>query len=84
MKTITISPQAIEVNAILVQARQEDVLVRTAEGEQFMLTAVDDFDEETARTRRNDKLMTLLDQRAKQSQTISLEEVKQQLGLTGN
>jgi hypothetical protein len=81
VKTITIPPQAAEVNAILAQARDEDVLVRTADGGEFMLTAVDDFDEEIARARRSDKLMALLDQRAKQSQTISLAEVKRQLGL---
>jgi hypothetical protein len=81
MKTITIPPQAAEVNAILAQARDEDVLVRAADGGEFMLTAVDDFDEEIARTRRSDKLMALLDQRAKQSQTIPLAEVKLQLGL---
>ena len=81
MKTITIPPQASEVNAILAQARQEDVIVRTAEGEEFMLTAVDDFDEEIVRTRRSDKLMALLDQRAKQTQTIPLDDVKRQFGL---
>ena len=82
MKTITVPPQATEVNAILAQARQEDVLVRTAAGEEFMLTAVDDFDEEIARTRRSVKLMTLLDQRASQSQTVPLEDVKRELGLS--
>jgi hypothetical protein len=82
MKTITVPPQATEVNAILAQAREEDVLVRTAAGEEFMLTAVDDFDEEIAHGRRNAKLMTLLDQRARQSETIALEEVKRRLGLS--
>ena len=81
MKTITIPQQASEVNAVLAQARQEDVLVRTAEGEEFMLTVVDDFDEEIVRTRRSDKLMALLDQRAKQTQTIPLDDVKRQFGL---
>lgn len=81
MKTITIPPQATEVNAILAQARDEDVLVRTADGGEFMLTAVDDFDEELAQTRRSAKLMTLLDERAKQTKTIPLGEVKRQLGL---
>ena len=48
-----------------------------------MVTAIDDFDEEIARTRRNDKLMALLDDRAKQSKTVPLDEVKRQLGLSG-
>ena len=50
MKTVSIPPQAAEVNALLEQARQEDILVRTADGTQYMVTAVDDFDEEIVRT----------------------------------
>jgi hypothetical protein len=80
MKTVTIPPQAIEVNALLEQARQEAILVRAADGMEFMLTAVEDFDEEIARTRQNAKLMALLDERAKQRRTVPLEEVKRQLG----
>ena len=83
MKTVSVPPQAAEVNALLEQARQEDLLVRTADGTQFMVTAVDDFDEEIARTRRSAKLMALLDERAKQAKTIPLDDVKRQLGLSG-
>jgi len=83
VKTISISPQSAEVNALLAQARQEDVLVCTADGSQFMLTAIDDFDEEVARSRRNVQLMALLDERAKQAKTVPLDEVKRQLGLSG-
>ncbi len=49
MKTITISPQSDEVAALLEQAREEDLIVRTPDGEIFMLTAIDDFDWEIAR-----------------------------------
>jgi hypothetical protein len=71
---------AIE-SQLLEQARQEDILVRAADGTEFMLTAVEDFDEEIARTRRNAKLMALLDTRAKQTQTVPVDEVKRQLVL---
>jgi hypothetical protein len=81
MKTVTIPPQATDVNVLLEQARQEDILVRAADGAEFILTAVEDFDHELARTRQNAKLMALLDERAKQMQTIPLEEVKRQLGV---
>lgn len=82
MKTVAIPPQAAEVNALLEQAREEDLLVRTADGSEFVLTVVDEFDHEIARTRQNAKLMALLDERAKQTQTVPLDEVKRQLGLT--
>lgn len=45
-----------------------------------MSSTVDDFDHEIVRTRRNKKLMALLDERARQTRTISLDEVKRQLG----
>ena len=81
MKTVAISPQAAEINALLDQARDDELLVRTADGSEFLLTAVDEFDQEVARTRQNAMLMELLDQRAHESQTIPLDEVKRQLGL---
>jgi hypothetical protein len=80
MKTVTIPPQATDVNVLLEQARQEDILVRAADGAEFMIIAVEDFDQEIARTRQNAKLMALLDTRAKQTETIPLDEVKRQLG----
>ncbi|MEH2454925.1 hypothetical protein [Nostoc sp.] len=76
MKTITISEDSTEIRALLEQARSEDVIVRLADGSKFILSAVDDFDVEVAQTRRNEKLMALLDERAKQTQTIPLDEVK--------
>jgi hypothetical protein len=80
MKTITVPPNVAEVNELLAQARQEDILVRTADGTEFMVTAIDDFDEEIARGRRSAKLMALLEDRAKQTTTVPLDEVKRQLG----
>ena len=82
MKTVAVPPQAAEIHALLEQARDDELLVRTADGSEFLLTAVDEFDQEIARTRQNAKLMALLDERAKQSKTIPLDEVKRQLGLT--
>ena len=81
MKTILIPSESAEINALLEQARQEDLVVRAADGSEFVVSAVEDFDEEIARTRRNPELMALLEERAKQTKTIPLEEVKRQLGL---
>ena len=83
MRTSTIPPEASDVNALLQQARQEDLLVRAADGTEFVLTTVDEFDLEIARTRQNAKLMALLDERAKQAETLPMDEVKRQIGLSG-
>jgi hypothetical protein len=81
MKVITVSPQATEINGLLDQARHEEVLLQSADGSEFLLVAVDDFAQEVLRTRQNERLMALLDERAKQTQTVPLDEVKRQLGL---
>ena len=80
MKTVTIEGASEEIRALLEQARDEDVIVRLSDGSEFMLSAVDDFDYEILRTRRNEKLMALLEERARQTETIPLEEVKRRLG----
>jgi heme oxygenase len=80
MKTIVISEQSSEIQALLQQAIEEDLIIKLTNGSEFILSAVDDFDLEIAKTRQNEKLMTLLDQRAKQTQTISLSEVEEKLG----
>ena len=81
MKTISIPTESTEIQRLIELARQEDLLLQLADGTAFMLTLVDDFDEEIMRTRRNERLMALLESRARQSKTVSLDQVKQQLGL---
>jgi hypothetical protein len=66
---------------LLDQARHEEVLLQSADGSEFLLVAVDDFAQEILRTRQNERLMALLDERAQQTQTVPLDEVKRQLGL---
>jgi len=82
MKTIDITESTSDVNAILTEAGKEDIIVRTPDGKEFMITAVDDFDLEMASTRRNASLMALLDERAKEEETLSIEEVRRKLGIS--
>ena len=81
MKTIRIPPQSTDLNALLEEARREDVILRAPDGSEFMLTAVDDFDWEIVQTRRSTRLMALLDERAQQENTVPLDEVRRKLGL---
>ena len=46
MKTITISRRARSVHALLKRARRENVILRSPEGEEFILAEVDDFNRE--------------------------------------
>ena len=82
MKTITFPKDSAEIHSVFEQANDEDVIIQLDDGRQFILSAIDDFGIEIAQTRRNQKLMAFLDQRARQTQTIPLDEVKRQLGLS--
>ncbi len=79
MKIIDVPPDATEINALLDQARCDDLVLRAADGTQFVLG--EDFEDEVRRTRENKQLMELLDERRREAATIPLEQVKRELGL---
>ena len=82
MKTITVHQPAADLLALLDQARTEDILVRLADGSEFILAAIDTFAHEIVQTRKNAALMALLDERAQEPATITLDDLKAELGLT--
>jgi hypothetical protein len=79
MKIIDVPPDATEINALLDQARCDDLVLRAADGTQFVLG--EDFEDEVRRTRENKQLMELLDERRREAATIPLEQVRRELGL---
>jgi hypothetical protein len=81
MRTITISPRARTLNALLKRALQENLILRTAEGHEFVLAEIDDFDREIELTRQNEELMRLLDHRGQEKATVSLAEARVRSGV---
>jgi hypothetical protein len=81
MKTITISRRARSVHNLLKRARKENVILRSPEGEEFILAEVDDFNREIELARQNRALMRFLDARARRTETVSPEEARGLLGL---
>lgn len=81
MKTIHVSPRSKTLNALIRQAKRDNLILRTADGLEFILAEVDDFDREIELTRKNKKLMEFLDKRAKQTKTVSAAEARVRLGL---
>jgi hypothetical protein len=81
MKTITVEHPATDFLALLDQARSEDIIVRLADGSEFILAAIDAFEDEIVQTRKNAALMALLAERAQEPATIALEDLKTELGL---
>jgi len=81
MKTVAISKRLKGINELLRKARQENIVIRSHDGTEFILAEIDDFNREIELTRQNKRLMKFLDQRAKLTKTIPLDEVKAQLGI---
>jgi hypothetical protein len=81
MKTIDFAPAPPDVARLLDEARDDDVIVRLPDGSEFLLVAIDEFDQEIERTRNNPRLMALPEARAKAPATVSLDEVKRRLGM---
>jgi len=81
MKTIKVSRRARGINELLKKARKENVILRSPEGEEFILAEIDDFNREIELTRHNQALMKLLDSRRMQRETVSLDQARAILGL---
>jgi hypothetical protein len=84
MKTAMIDRRSQELHRILKAARRDDVILRTATGDEVLMSFIDDFDYEVAAQRRNKKLMRFLEERSREAHTekgIPLEEVRRRLGL---
>lgn len=79
MKTIDLAAGAPPLPEILKLAGQEDLVLRTADGRSFVLSEIDDLDEEVALVRKNAALMQLLEERSREKTTFSLNEVRERL-----
>ena len=84
MKTVIITTRAKKLNALLKQARRGGLILRSPEGHEFILAEIDDFNREIELTRKNKKLIKLLDERARQTKTYTAAEVRAKLGLSSS
>lgn len=66
---------------LLQQALRENLILRTADGHDFILAEIDNFEYEIELTRQNEQLMQLLDTRGQEKATISIAEARTQLSI---
>lgn len=82
MKTIDLKGASHDVTDLLDQARADDaVVVRLADGSEFLVIALDEFEQELEKIRNHPGLIRLLELRAAQTSALSLDEVKRRLNL---
>ena len=81
MKSIDLSISPATLTELLDLASQENLILKTPDGREFVLAEVDDLADEIALIRKNDELMDLLAERSKEPGKYSLAEVKSRLGI---
>jgi hypothetical protein len=79
MKAIDVSRTSPILRKVLELAGEDNVLLRTSEGRQYVLAEIDDFAEEVARVRNNEAIMQLLGERSTEAKRFTLSQVREQL-----
>ena len=79
MKTIELKTESLSVEELMALAEKDPVRVRTAEGDEFLVSLADDFATEVELLRRNHEFLALLDDRLSSKKRKSIEEVEQRL-----
>jgi hypothetical protein len=81
VKTIDLTNGTPSVPELLNIASEDNVLLRTADGREYVLAEVDEFEREVELVRQNQELMELLDQRSRPSKTYTIEQARKILGI---
>jgi hypothetical protein len=81
VKTIDLSAVPPPRQELLAMASEGSLLLRTPEGREFVLSEVDDLDEEVALIRQNQERLRFLEERSRETETFTLEEVRKKLDL---
>ena len=79
--TIDLAANTQDLQELLRLAGENNLILRTSDGKEFLLAEVDDFAREVALVRQNPELMALLKERSEPSPTMTLDQVKNALGL---
>ncbi len=74
--TIELPSPALTLQELLAMAHDEPVVLRTLEGEEYVIGAIEDFQHEVKLMRANPALMRLLDERSREPANISLDSLR--------
>ena len=81
MKVIDCSVDDLKVSELLKLASEDNLLLKSPDGQEFVLAQVDDFEQEVKLLGNSERFMKFLEERSKEKARYSLEEVKQRLGV---
>jgi len=81
MKIVELVNGHPSLDEVIALAKQELVVLRKADGSVFAVSEVDEFAVEVELLKNNPEFMSFLRQRSQEKSTVSLEELRQELGL---
>ena len=81
MKRVDLTTERLTLAEILELAGEENIILRTSDGREFVVAEIDDFDKEIALIREQQELMEFLEQRSQETDTLTLQQVREKLGL---
>lgn len=76
MKTVDLTQEQVDLASLLLLAQNEPILLLTAEGQQFLLSEADDFEQEVEALRASKSFQQFLDERSAGRKKISLDELE--------
>ncbi|MGR3176213.1 MAG: hypothetical protein ACUZ8N_16705 [Candidatus Scalindua sp.] len=79
MKPVDISSNILSIKELLDMAKEESLLVKTKDGESFVISSADEFDSEVELLRQNHKFLSMLDRFKSSDKTIPIDEVEKSL-----
>ena len=79
MKMINLDESKVDLASVINMARQEPLLLLTADGKEFLMALADDFEEEVASLRRSQAFQRLLDERSASTRRVPLEGIEAEI-----
>jgi hypothetical protein len=79
MKTIRLDEVQLDLYSAINLARNEPLLLLTADGQEFFMTLADDFEQEVETLRQSQAFQRFLDERSASPRRISLEEIEAEI-----
>jgi hypothetical protein len=79
MKTIRLDEVQLDLDSAINLARNEPLLLLTADGQEFFMTLADDFEQEVETLRQSQAFQRFLDERSASPRRISLEEIEAEI-----
>jgi hypothetical protein len=76
MRTIDLTDERLDLDAIIAIATDEPVILLTSDGREFFVSEADDFETEVNTLRASAAFQKLLDERSQDKRRIPLEEIE--------